>query len=541
MPNQIQKITVDRIVTQYEKDNGLSKSQAFLYLIIEKFLQSLDINQIEIEESIVDGSNDCGIDAIVINEDGIKPEIYFFQSKYHLAENSFEKVFPGNEVDKVRSALEEFVLKGRINSKYQNSRLIDKLHSIKNLLNQNPKLILVFCSNGLSPAENAKEKLNEFLEETNKSGGYLSVEYIDLDRIINDLVAPEVTKKIDFSLQTIGRYFNETNGDVNLFAGMIEGKEIAKLVETYKDNLFEKNVRGFLKKNNPINKEIIKSATSEESSYFLYLNNGVTITCADYEHTPTQESPNLLIKNGQVVNGQQTARSIYQAYTEKKLKEDVKIIVRVLKTSNQEILPRIIEATNSQTKVTSRDLHSNDEIQRLIEQTLLTQGYYYEPRKGKYQGKEQKKRVDAEIAAQAYYAIFFESPARAKDKKKELFGSLYDDIFRQDLSPENLLLSYKILEKIRYLNNQEKYYQKYNFLKDAALHIASLIFRISKNKDIFQNIDNNINEFIKNYENVLHATEKVVKNRVQEEGDKYEHRRTFKDPETYGVILAKLI
>src|SRR5690606_11712329 len=129
------------------------------------------------------------------------------------------------------------------------------------------------------------------------------------------------------------------------------------------------------------------------------------------------------ITAGQIVNGQQTARSIYQAHLENKLKDDVKVIVRVLKTSNKEILPKIIEATNSQTKVTSRDLHSNDSIQRLIEETLKTEGYYYEARKGKYQGKEKQKRIDAEVAAQAYYATFFESPARAKDKKKDLFGS----------------------------------------------------------------------------------------------------------------------
>lgn len=540
MANQLQKITVDKIVKQYAGDTGLGSPQAFLYLIIEKFLQSLELNPIEIEESIVDGSDDGGIDAVVINEDATRPEVYFFQSKFHIAENSFEKTFPGGDVEKVRSALEEFVLKGKINTKYQNSRLVDKLHSVKNLLNQNPRFTLVFCSNGLAPSSSATAKLDEFIEEANQSGEYVKVEYIDLDRITGELVAPAVTKEINFSMQTIGRYLSETNGDVNLFAGMVEGKEIAKLVEEYKDNLFEKNVRGFLKKHNSINKQIINSASGIQSSYFLYLNNGITITCRDFTHAPTQESPNLSISAGQIVNGQQTARSIYQAYLEKKLKDDVKVIVKVLKTSNIEILPKIIEATNSQTKVTSRDLHSNDEIQRLIEQSLMTKGFFYEARKGKYQGKENKKRIDAEVAAQAYYSIFFESPARAKDKKKDLFGTLYEEIFNEELDPENILLSYKTIEKVRELNNDATYYEKFNFLKDAALHTATVMYRVSSDKGIF--LENDISEEFKIvYEAVLKATDATVKERVGVEKEKYEHRRTFKDPETYGVILSKLL
>lgn len=538
MTNQLQKITVDKVVEQYQRETGLPIEQAFLYLIIEKFLDSQNLNAIDIEESIVDGSDDCGIDAIVINEDSARPEVYFFQSKYHRVDNSFEKVFPGNEVEKVRAALEEFVLKGKINNKYQNSRLVDRLHSVKNLLPQNPKYILVFCSNGLPPATSAQIKLNEFLEECNSSGDFVSVEYIDLDRIASDLIAPEITKEIDFKLQTVGGYFYESNGDVKLFVGMVDGEQIAKLVEQYRDNLFEKNVRGFLKKHNPINKQIINSASGDQSPYFLYLNNGITITCQSNSHTPAKESPNLDIKSGQIVNGQQTARSIYQAYLEKKLNQDIKVMVRVLETSNKNILPKIIEATNSQTKVTSRDLHSNDEIQRLIEHALSAKGYYYEARKGKYQGKEKKYRIDADLAAQAYYAIYCESPARAKDKKRDLFGTLYDDIFNEDTRPEEILLSYKIIEKVRILN-KDSLYEKFNFLKDATLHTAALIYRIAP-EDMRSTICE-LDLFLELYRRTLEATNQVVQKRYADEKEKYEHRRTFKDPETYGRILEELM
>ena len=40
---------------------GLPQHKAFLFLIIEKYLADLQLGSIDIEEAIVDGSDDCGI------------------------------------------------------------------------------------------------------------------------------------------------------------------------------------------------------------------------------------------------------------------------------------------------------------------------------------------------------------------------------------------------------------------------------------------------------------------------------------------------
>ncbi len=546
MATLLQKRTVDEVVRRYAAEYGIEESRAFLFLVIEKFFssagfESFELNSIDIEASIVDGSDDCGIDAIVIDEESeSRPAVYIFQSKYHTAQNSHEKAFPGSEITKLKNATKDFVLREQISSKYQNARLIDRLHSVRNLFVENPRFILVFCSNGKEPHGGARSQLEDFIEDTNATSGaeYFGVQYIDIERLTREFLAPAQSKPIDFKLQTSGKYMTDDSGDVRLFLGAAKGHALAQLVEENGDRLFEKNVRGFLKKSNPINKGIIRSATTDTSPYFVYMNNGVTITCEKYSFSPVDSSPNLSLKNAQIVNGQQTVRSLAQAQKEKILKEDVRVLIRIVETTNADLLPQIVEATNSQTKVTSRDLHSNDEIQRLIESALKQKGYFYEARKNKYQGKKStSKRVDAEIATQAYVACFKERPAYAKDRKSALFGKDYDDIFSEDVEPLDLLQNFLIFQSVRTLNKMDVHKQKYHFLNDASLHLAALIYRMGGASIAIDDIHTDNKNFIKLYQKSVKATQRLVNERAKKEGEKYENRRTFIDPETYGRLV----
>lgn len=540
MTNLLQQRAVDALVSQYSEQFGLPRHKAFLYLVIEKFFLTLDLGQLEIEESIVDGQNDCGIDAIVIDEESEDfPQIYFFQSKYYETQNAFERAFEGDALDKLVQAVDSFVLRGIVDPNYQNERLVDRLHSVKNLNDKHPRFKLVFCSNSLEPVAQAKKKIQDLIKKINNGSGeeYLKVEYLHLERLTTEFVAPSKQVHIDLDLQISGKFLTEDTGYVRLFVGAVEGRKLAELVEKFSDDLFEQNVRGYLKKGNPINRQIIATATGKSSPYFVYMNNGVTMTCKKFKYSPTMESPNLEISDAQIVNGQQTMRSIFDALKQKRLKDDVKVLVRIVETEEKELLSEIIEATNSQNKVTSRDLRSNDAYQKLIERSLGTLGYFYEARKNKYQGKKEvSKRIDAMVCAQAYYACKFEEPAFAKDKKKQLFGDKYDEIFNDETNPKELLACFQILQKVQKKNNEEKYSKTYTFLLDAALHVAALIYyRLDKNVERALSLEESA--FDKIYKSAVTATAALVRNRSAEEGDKYEHRKTFIDPETFGRIV----
>lgn len=543
MANLLQQRALDEVVRQHGVQYGLPNHKAFLALVLERYLSDLNLNNIEIEESIVDGSDDCGIDAIVIDEEtGRRPHIYLVQSKYFQAENAFERQFEGSAIDKIQAAVNDFVLHGRINKKYQNARLVDRLHSVKNLGAQNPKYSILLCSNSDEPSTAAKARLDDFIRDTNgtTSGEYLSVAYLHLDKITRDLIAPQQKARINMNLQISGKYLTEDTGNVRLFVGAVEAKDLAAIIEEHSDRIFERNVRGYLKQSNPVNQGIFETATGVSSPYFVYMNNGLTITCDKFSHAPISNSPRLEVENAQIVNGQQTARSLHKASILKTLKPDAKVLVRIVETKNPELLLQIVEATNSQTKVTSRDLHSNDQIQKLIEQHFASRGYFYEARKNKYAGKETSKRVDAEIAAQAFYAIFFKRPAIAKDKKNILFGDEYDELFNEQTNPNDILYSFRLLTIVRRLNDQTKYSDEYTFLKDATLHVLALMHEFAK-RQYERPLDLEKSDEIETiYKRVLGAISDLVKERSKEEGDKYEHRRTFKDPETFGRVVEIL-
>ena len=61
-------------------ESAYSTSGSFLALILQN---RLDLDEFEVEDAIIDGPNDCGIDAIYIDEsDNERATVYLFQSKY---------------------------------------------------------------------------------------------------------------------------------------------------------------------------------------------------------------------------------------------------------------------------------------------------------------------------------------------------------------------------------------------------------------------------------------------------------------------------
>lgn len=315
--------------------------------------------------------------------------------------------------------------------------------------------------------------------------------------------------------------------------GRISGKELAKLREAEGEELFDKNVRGYLKLQNQVNKEIYKTASSNESaSNFFFLNNGITIVCGRVSFFNVDESPDLEIHDLQVVNGGQTTNSIFEAYRNKTLSENTYLLIRIVETLDQELLDKITEATNTQTSVKSRDLHSNDDIQRTLENILKTKGYFYEARANKYKDNPlaRGKRIDMLLAAQALYAFCHKMPADAKNKKRDLTGVLYFDIFNETTNPDDLILAYKTLEYVRKMH--QNFINKFTFVKYAEFHSITMLGELG----VKELSDLNKQSVKKKYRDILNAIKIVVDEEIQSKGDDYSHRALFINPASIGRI-----
>lgn len=516
---------IEEHVKKLMDEKKLEKSKAFIELVLASRLQ---LDDFEVEDSIIDGSHDSGIDAIYIDDnDGDRPVVYLFQSKYYQSEGKYDRSFEGNALDKMRTAINDLILDiPDDDAPYLNQKLKDKLNDISKL--RNPYFRIVFISNSNHPDPRAIEKFTEYLDRASNGQDFFETEYLHLAEL-SKLLAPQKSKIINAEMKLDGTYMTVDTGIARTLIGRVSGLELAKLRGEYGFELFDKNVRGYLSRSNPVNKQIIQSATSSDAYRFFFLNNGLTIVCSKYKYAPVKEGPLMELTDLQIVNGGQTTNSLFEAYQKGILKDDVNVLVRIIETTDEELLGKITESTNTQTLVNARDLRSNDLIQKKIESHMLQKGFYYEARTNKYKGEQPvEKRIDAIKAAQAYYAYNYCKPADAKNKRRNLFGTLYPEIFNDALDINVMLNSYLLFKEIN--RSTQRYKEEFSFASYSEFHTLAMMKMLGV-------------EDVSDKERVAEAialalstTKQVVEEEIRDKGDSYSHRAFFIDPNTLGRI-----
>ncbi|WP_339346277.1 AIPR family protein [Bifidobacterium apis] len=519
--------TIEACVKSKSQELDIDPSRAFIVSYLEA---KFDLADDDALDCIVDGSNDCGIDAVYIDNDSDNDAtVTLLQSKYHNSEKKFDRAFEGVAIDKMQYAIKQFILSVPKSSDFMCDDLKNKIADIRTL--KNPKYNIVFISNTFPPTVEQRKKFDDFLKEENHGQDYLRCEYEHLLEI-SDLLAPIQRSTIEDDLQLSGEYMNVDDPAGRTLIGRISGERLAGLMDRHGNALFERNVRGYLSPNKDVNKAIMKTATGSDSYKFFLMNNGITIVCDDMSYTPVSDNPLVHVKNLQIVNGGQTTNTLYEAYKAGKLRKDVSVLVKIIKAYDAELLGRITESTNSQSTVTARDLHSNDRIQKRIEAALLAKGYYYEARKDKYKGKKDVsvgQRIDALKAAQAYYAGVIHKPADAKNRRRYLFSTYYDDIFNDQLNIDAFLDSYLLWKDIR--KRSRSYKNEYSFANYSVYHALAVL-----NAFGFTHVTES-----DRLDSALKSVMEIIASVVEEErkkiGDEYSHRVLFINPKTYDRII----
>lgn len=190
------------------------------------------------------------------------------------------------------------------------------------------------------------------------------------------------------------------------------------------------------------------------------------------------------MSNIQIVNGGQTSNALFEAFQQDAERcRNVLVLVRVYETKRREISAKIAESTNSQTPIRSRDLRSNDEVQKKLEESFRNLGYYYERKSNQYREQPTHLRIDALSAGQAYLAYQLRLPEVAGKDRGKIFGELYDEIFNDDIAAPRLLVPLQVFQSIeemkRELERAVRRGQSYDpamlFLVDGAYHLLFAI------------------------------------------------------------------
>ena len=237
------------------------------------------------------------------------------------------------------------------------------------------------------------------------------IRIIDIEYIYNLADNSRVPIEIDFN-----QYGNilpcikcpVENEKYESYLVLLSGKTLAKIYEEYGARLLEQNVRSFLQFTGKINKGI-RNTIREEPHMFLAFNNGIAVTAEEISLIDIKEGGKAIswAKDFQIVNGGQTTASIYHTWKRDNAEIDdiyVQTKLSLIKDRDNinEIVNRIAEYSNTQNKVSTSDLSSNNpyhiEMEKLSrsiwvspnETSSVQTRWFYERARGQYRNTRNK-------------------------------------------------------------------------------------------------------------------------------------------------------
>jgi hypothetical protein len=193
-----------------------------------------------------------------------------------------------------------------------------------------------------------------------------------------------------------------------------------------KKGIFELNVRDFGGiETNRVNQDIEDTIISENRFHFGLLNNGITIVGKSL----SKGKGKYTIKNFYIVNGCQTSSILYKNL--ETIDNSMWVSIKIVITDKEEIIKKIVKATNNQTEVEEIQLLSMDDYQQLLESYYENfdkyYNLYYERRSDQYNSDsniDKLRIISPEIQIKSFASVFLEAPHRAS----RFYGTLREDI-----------------------------------------------------------------------------------------------------------------
>lgn len=236
---------------------------------------------------------------------------------------------------------------------------------------------------------------------------------------------------------------------------------IKKIFGSHGERLFARNVRLDKGEAAQVNREIAHSLGANPR-HFLYYNNGLTVLGRDVEvrDDPSGDQYSIRVFEPQIINGQQTTRTIARADT---VSGHAEVLVRVVcrePESDDDIrefrhfISAVVRATNSQTKVSQSELASNNPEQIDIQRALKHLCWRYVRKAGRSENDWHQAKPFGSITlkelATAMVSCFADPQFIRREGIETLFGqdnrSFYSKIFSEKRPIEQALLAYLLLE-----------------------------------------------------------------------------------------------
>ena len=323
-------------------------------------------------ESLTDSPNDKKADIIYINE----AEGVACIAQGTTSADWGKAEAPANKASDLNTAA-AWLLKQQVD------KIPEKIRGSAKLLREGlhegtiTKLIFAYAHNAYESANverelQATQELLRALPLTRKC----EVEVVELGLQViealhlNSLGSIQVKDKLHFPAD---QYIKETGDGWEAFVISIDGGRLFDLYEKHKNALFSANLRDFLgsrRSNRNVNNKITTTVESDSGLFYIF-NNGITIACNKAHY----ESETLTIHGISVVNGAQTTGAIHAAGREHA--SNAKVVARIIVVDDEEMIPSIVAANNTQNAIVAWDRRSNDSVQNRLSQEFDAKGINY--------------------------------------------------------------------------------------------------------------------------------------------------------------------
>lgn len=337
-------------------------------------------------DSVCDGNDDGGIDAIFVNNNTKK--IIIVQSKYIQDGNG---AITAREFIRFKDACVKVIsndLEGFNNRFLRNKEVITNAIS-----GFRYKFICVFAYTGVKEiSDEIKRDISSWEKTQNKSLLFRDIENrddysvvfepFDVSKIVETLSDDRIGK-IDLNNVALDSY-GELQEPYQAIYGCVTGRTISDWWGKYKYSLFEKNIRNVLGTSTSVN-DGIKKTILETPELFWYYNNGITAVYNEVEESGVNLSSQrrygvFNFKSVSIINGAQTVSTIgetFQNLSEEK-KSALRVQIRFINAVDEQFLTQVTKNNNTQNRVTGRDFASQrPEQQRIAREINFIGGYTY--------------------------------------------------------------------------------------------------------------------------------------------------------------------
>ena len=401
-----------------------------------------ELDSESVEMLSVGGQSDTGLDgiALLINNqlvtsiEDLESIVSYLDVKFVFVQSKTSDKFDNGDVLKFLQGVVGFLAddelhpdEGRIGDIKALKKALYEKYALRLANLKNPECHMYYATTGeWKDPEPIVRSIRSYEKQLQDLSIFSEIAFHPWDAQKLRAVYQEVTNRIDATLimeqNTPVPVKGASEGTYRAWVGVVRCQELLDFVSDenneMRSNLFDSNVRDYQGDSNKVNADMRSTLrdSDEKRSQFVLLNNGITIVAREVHQT---EAFTFQLTDFQIVNGCQTTNVLWN--NKDVVTDDMYVPVKLISTSDIELMNSIVMKTNSQTQILEENFAALAPYHQALEQyyDVMADEYlpriYYERRSRQYERQQIPRNHCVTMSAQikSYVGMFGEKPHAA--------------------------------------------------------------------------------------------------------------------------------